>query len=58
MLPKFRLQLFGEFGEVDNHPLVRCRSDLLNAILRLDLICIKSRCTPSDYRRIARWEHE
>ena len=35
-LPKFRLQLFGEFGEIDNHPLMRSRSDLLKSILRLD----------------------
>src|SRR5438046_10405969 len=35
-LPKFRFQLFGEFGAVDNHPPGRSRSDLLNAILRLD----------------------
>src|SRR6266702_7343210 len=35
-LPKLRLQLFVEFSEVDNHPLMHAGSDLLSPIFRLD----------------------
>ena len=35
-LRKLRLQLFREFGEIDNHSLVGSSSDLLSRIVRLD----------------------